>query len=327
MAASACASQQASDGRSESELDSAITLQLADGSVARGLPIAAYDHAGWWWDAAPEVTYALFDEARASEVPELDRSLRFVDRSELAPGQVPPAVTASSAGTGAFASWMRSRGVVLGRLPLDGVATVLNGHERWHLDEGGFGDFAWDLVREAAPGRTYRTDGLTNEDYAVWDSPVYLPTGGYVVDVDDTAPDNPPGVVPPGSLRDVKNNMVGVEVAGAYYVYLLHFRQGSIPRASRGTCEPQVAGVRCVEPGAFLPAGTYLGRAGNAGVTYEPHVHVTAYYWDASREPKRSWSVPAEFASLYRRAPGEASSRLDGYAVPKTGDALSNEPF
>ncbi len=321
----ACTSQSGSERVAESELASAVTLRLADGTVARGVPLAAYDHAAWWWDAAAETTYALFDPARASPVPELDRSLRFVDRSQLAPDQAPPIVAADASPT--FMTWMRSRGVVLGRLPLDGVATVLNGHERWHLEEGGFGDFAWDLVRDGAAGHTYWTSGLTNEDYAVWDSPVYLPTGGVVVDVDDSAPDNVPGVLPPGSRKDVKNNMVGVQVAGAYYVYLLHFRQGSIPRASRGTCEPAVPGVRCIEPGAVLPLGTYLGRAGNSGVTFEPHLHLTTYYWDASRDPQRSWSVPSEIASVHRLAPGAAAPSLEGFSVPGSNDRLSNAPF
>jgi hypothetical protein len=71
---------------------------------------------------------------------------------------------------------------------------------------------------------------------------------------------------------------------------------------------------------------TYLGRAGNSGVTYEPHLHVTAYFWDATRIPARSWRIPSEFRTLYAAKNGQASSRVSSF-VPETDDALSNAPF
>jgi len=299
---------------SVSETESAVsarTVRLVDGSVVRGVPIAAYDHATWWWDASPEVTYALFDSSGWSATPGEDRSLRFIDQSRIAPGQ--RAILAPAEPPAAYRAWARNSGIVLQRLPLDGVAQVLNGNERWHRDEGGFGDFAWDLVRAFPDGATSHAPGTAVTDYAVWDAPVYLPTGGWVVDVDDSQPDNAPGSIPPGPMKSIVNNMIGVQVSGSYYVYLLHFRQGSIPRS--------------IERGQWLPAGTYVGRVGNSGVTYEPHLHVTAYFWDAERSPARSWSAPVEFANLYVRSATDAAATFRPWSVPAHDDAISNAPF
>jgi hypothetical protein len=128
-------------------------------------------------------------------------------------------------------------------------------------------------------------------------------------------------------MDQVVNNRVGVWLGGAYYLYLLHFRPGTIPTSARGTCEPVVPGVRCVDVGASLPAGTYLGRVGNSGVTYEPHLHVTLYFYDAADGPARSWSVPSEFADVWTAQDPSQGASFASWGVPQTGQWISAMGF
>ncbi len=299
-------------------------IALADGGSLQGHVIARYDHSSWWWDTSKDVTFAVFDDRSYRSEWDRDRSLRFLETSEFA--QAPPGPSLNDA----YREFIRMEAgyspLVMGRSPLDGVARVLAGNDGYHLHEGGFGDFAWDLVKTDISGEAYSGSGDKLTDYYVWDQPVYLPSGGWVVDVEDELEDNPPGEIPGGPMKEIGNNMVGVQLHGAYYLYVFHFKKGSVPRAKNKNCEPHILGVPCVETGVRLPTGSYLGRAGNSGVTYEPHVHIALYYYDTWREPERSWSVPTEFKDVF------VSTRWKGgvlspFAVPKTGTYISSTPF
>lgn len=303
------------DGGAPDAGDARVTFALRDGGVASGWLAAEYDHRAWWWTPSDELTWALLQPARFAPAP-LDRSVTFLSlRDVLDAGPMPawpqPAVF----------DFTRDAGLSLGRVPLDGVAYVITGHDGYHLQEDGYGNFAWDLVRTGVDGGRFTGAGADNADYLVWDAPVYLPTAGVVVEVVRDAPDNMPGGYDGGAV----NNLVGVRVGGAWAVYLLHFRQGTIPSRDAGTCEPAVPGVPCVEPGAALPAGAYLGRVGNSGVSLEPHLHVTMLYLDVVTG--RAWSVPTEFADVYvSGAPGAPTVRQD-FAAPLKGAHLSATPF
>jgi len=274
-----------------------VRLTLRDGGVVEGERIATYDHSIWWWEPADALTHAVFDPAGLAEWPE-DRSLRFIRSDAIVREEAIrwPAERHRDA--------MRRVGVALERVPLDGVATVITGHERYHLEENGYGDFAWDLVRTDARGDRFTGDGTRNADYLVWGEDVFLPTAGVVVEVVRDAPDQPPGALD----LDAVNNLVGVQIYGGYYLYLLHFQQGSIPAE--------------VEVGARLEAGALLGRVGNSGVSLEPHLHVTALAADRDADPLRTWSVPSEWVGVWvsrgRRA------RFEEHWVPESGDQLSS---
>ncbi|MCA9611016.1 MAG: M23 family metallopeptidase [Myxococcales bacterium] len=276
-------------------------LTTTDGATIEGELVARYDHARWWWDPAAEETLALFDPRGLAEWPD-DRSLTFVSSLDVAG----LAAVARPDGLSSYRDAMRDRGVRLERVPLDGVAYVITAGERYHLEESGYGDFAWDLVVLDAEGRSHSGDGLSNEDYLVWDREVRLPVSGIVVEVVADAPDVPPG---PADLSAV-NNLVGVQVYGGYYVYLLHLRQGSVP--------PEVV------VGARLDAGTVIGRAGNSGVSAEPHVHVVALAWDRDADPPRTWSVPAEWHDVWV---GPRAGTRREWVAPWSGDYVSNDPF
>jgi murein DD-endopeptidase MepM/ murein hydrolase activator NlpD len=127
-----------------------------------------------------------------------------------------------------------------------------------------------------------------------------------VVEVVGDAPDVAPG---PPDLAAV-NNLVGVQVYGGNYVYLLHLRQGSVP--------PEVV------VGARLAEGTVIGRVGNSGVSAAPHLHVVVLAFDRDAIPARTWSVPAEWRDVWI---GPRRGALREWAVPIGGDYVSSEAF
>lgn len=276
-------------------------LHLAEGGTVRGALAAVYDHSAFW-DASTRKTYGIFDPTRFAPYP-LDETIRFFASTEISSIEN---ITAAPAG--AYVDFLRKEGIVLRRPPLEGVSFVIEGNEGYHLEEDGYGNFAWDLVRTFPDGSRFKGVGAANTDYATWDEPVVLPTAGIVIEVVRSAPDNVPGAYPQGAV----NNMVGVYLGGQYYVYILHFKQDSIPMN--------------IEVGTHLEEGAYLGRAGNSGVTLEPHVHTTLLYYTLDVAEPRTWSVPGEFANTYvSDAPGGAT-RMP-YSVPKRGQYVSRTPF
>ena len=300
----------------ESGPDSGDTaLELADGGTVRGRVVATYDHATFW-DASPEKTYAVFEQGRFGDYPD-DRSLHFVSSLGLAR---PAGAVAPDTG---FRDFLRKQNIVLFRSPLDGISFVIRGNDGYHLEENGYGHYAWDLEKVKSDGSRFRGAGVANEDYETWDAPVLLPTAGVVVEVERNGRDNVPGSYPPNAV----NNMVGVWLGGHYYVYILHFRADTIPTDANATCAPAVPGVPCVKVGAWLPAGSYLGRAGNSGVSLEPHVHVTLLYYDVDTPTPRTWSIPGELSEAHVARSASGPSTLHEFAVPRTGDYISDRAF
>ncbi|MEL6177747.1 MAG: hypothetical protein AAFS10_02290 [Myxococcota bacterium] len=96
-------------------------------------------------------------------------------------------------------------------------------------------------------------------------------------------------------------------------MYLLHLREGSIPDD--------------IEPGQILQAGTFVGRVGNSGVTLEPHLHMTAFWYDAAAEEPRYWSVPMEFADIYVSPGPEGPGIFYDYIDPPGRSWIASEPF
>ncbi|MBH25596.1 MAG: hypothetical protein CMH57_14325 [Myxococcales bacterium] len=279
-------------------------LVLDGGETVSGELIATFNHNYWWDNSAPELTYALFEPDAYAPFPD-DRSVTLVSSRDVR--SVRRAV--GEPGRVSYARLLRQRGLVLSQVPIEGPTHVITGHESYHREENGFGDYAWDLVLTDEGGARFDGDGTENADHYVWDAEVTLPVAGYVVEVVRDQPDNDPGFYKPGSL----SNYIGLQVGGSYYVYLLHLREGTIPDD--------------IEPDMVLPAGTYVGRVGNSGVTLEPHLHMTAFWYDADAEQPRYWSVPMEFNNIYVSPSPLGPGVFHEHVDPPGRSWIASEPF
>jgi hypothetical protein len=273
--------------------------EMGEPTVVSGELIAVYDHSRWWKNPTGETTLALFAAERFADWPD-DRSVLFVERSDIV------RVTKSPLTAPPFRAWSHGRGIGIG-VPLDGPAWVMAGHERHHLEENGFGDYAYDLGVAQSGGRRWSGDGLDLSDYFSWDIPATSPVDGFVVEVELDHPDMPVGLPPD---LEAAENLVGLWLVGGYHVYILHYRQGSLPVD--------------LAVGDFVAAGTPLGRIGNSGTSLEPHLHLALLYWDQERA--RYWSLPVDFHDVHvAAAPTGSEPRIR--MAPLGGVWVSNEPF
>lgn len=276
-------------------------LTLVDGEVIEGELIAVSDQS-LWWDAADKRWLVIFDPAGIAPTPD-DRRLRFVPESEVV-SRESVVLTQQT-----WSEHLRALGVTWLEPPLANVSHVLRGNDGYHLEEDGYSDFAWDLVRTDASGVRYTGSGVQNEDFLVWNAPVYASAGGVVMEVVRGAVDNAPGAYPAGAV----DNRIRLRIDDSLYASYLHFRQDSIPE--------------WIDAGATVQSGDLLGRVGNSGVTLEPHLHLTVHYWASDGQGGgRMWSVPSEWADLHHAQAPSGSTSADWW-VPQTGEWVSAAPF
>ena len=142
------------------------------------------------------------------------------------------------------------------RLPIEGTWYVLWGGRTWEDNpHSSVNDqrFALDLLIWKGPG-SFDGDGTRNEQYFCWGKPVVAPADGRVVFAEDGVYDNVPGRVNPAKLY---GNHLVLEHGNGEYSLLGHLMRGSL----------------LVKAGERVRAGQLLGRAGNSGVSTEPHLH------------------------------------------------------
>ncbi|WP_194852464.1 peptidoglycan DD-metalloendopeptidase family protein [Nonlabens antarcticus] len=113
---------------------------------------------------------------------------------------------------------------------------------------------AFDLVITDENGRSYKSDGTTNEDYYAFGKELIAPTNGTVVVATDGIEDNIPGQM---NTVDSLGNAVVLKTESGEYIYFAHLKRNSIK----------------VKQGQKVVAGDVLGLCGNSGNSSEPHLH------------------------------------------------------
>ena len=113
---------------------------------------------------------------------------------------------------------------------------------------------AFDIIITDAKGRSYKTDGKTNEDYYAFGKELLAPCNGEIVLVVDGVKDN---VVGEMNTFNVGGNMVIIKTASNEFLVFCHFKHQSIK----------------VKEGQKIKHGQLLGLCGNTGNSSEPHLH------------------------------------------------------
>lgn len=119
--------------------------------------------------------------------------------------------------------------------------------------------YATDIVKLNRWGFSYRRLLIPkiNEEFEIYEEPVYSPCQGVVVEIVDGIDDNRP------FSRDYPYN-VGNHIVfrgeGDVYIIMGHLKAGTLK----------------VKPGMSIEAGTLLGLIGSSGLSPRPHIHMQA---------------------------------------------------
>ncbi len=143
------------------------------------------------------------------------------------------------------------------KLPFDEEWTVVSGGPKpegnVHINDAAQ-LHAFDWVIKDAKRQSYKTDGLTNEDYYAFKKQVLAPCDGQIYLIVDGIQDNKPGTP---NLDEPLGNYLIIETPNREFIYLTHFFQNSIK----------------VIQNQEVKAGQVLGLCGNSGSVSEPTIH------------------------------------------------------
>jgi len=143
------------------------------------------------------------------------------------------------------------------QLPFDGEWTVIWGGDTKELNyhvENQAQKNAIDIVIKDEKGNSFKTDGITNEDYYAFGKELIAPCDGEIVLVVDGIKDNKPGELNP---MYAPGNTVIVKTDENEYLFFAHFKQNSLS----------------VKQGQKIKQGELLDLCGNSGNSSEPHLH------------------------------------------------------
>lgn len=180
------------------------------------------------------------------------------------------------------------------RLPFNGWWNVAKGgvhRDNSHSWEIFTQRYAYDLYILDDSGKSHRGDGTQLTDYYCFDQPVFAPADGTVValrtDVADYTGVGDSSI--DWRTRDFRGNHVVIRQGDGEFIFIAHFKQGSI----------QVAEGDCVS------VGQELGRCGNSGFSTEPHIHI---HLQSKRSMWTSAGLPLTFSAFERERNGQTES-------------------
>jgi hypothetical protein len=113
---------------------------------------------------------------------------------------------------------------------------------------------AFDFVITDENGKSFRTNGQSNEDYYCFGEKIISPCDGVVVMAVDGIKDNTPAKM---NSTFITGNTVVLKTAKGEFIYLCHFKNHSV----------------AVKEGQQVKQGELLGLCGNSGHSSEAHLH------------------------------------------------------
>ncbi|MEY8848533.1 DUF3887 domain-containing protein [Psychroserpens sp. XS_ASV72] len=156
---------------------------------------------------------------------------------------------------------------------------------------------AFDIVITDAEGKSFKTDGKTNEDYYAFGKELIAPCDAEVVLVVDGIKDNIPGELNP---IYVPGNTVILKTDNNEYLFFAHFKQHSI----------------VVKQGQQVKQGELLGLCGNSGNSSEAHLH---FHIQNIENMNHATGVKCFFDEIY------VNGKIEKEYSPIKGDKIKNK--
>jgi murein DD-endopeptidase MepM/ murein hydrolase activator NlpD len=176
-----------------------------------------------------------------------------------------------------------------------GAGPTLHSHHRWLTIE----EFAYDIVKLGADGKTHGGDGSKFSDYYAYGAPVLAAADGEVVETVSDVPEDLSAMRRPdetqdayrtrlmeeqgkrlsGGVRGIAGNLIVIEHGNGEFSIYAHLQPGSVR----------------VEKGQKVKAGDAIAALGSSGNSTEPHLH-----FQISDGPNvlKAAAIPARFVDI-----------------------------
>jgi len=151
--------------------------------------------------------------------------------------------------------WVAGNGLAARKLNFHRGAVVpvggrLSGTERFAVD--------WIRVDPSAkPLTAFKGDPTKNESYLSFDQPLVAVADGTVVSVVSDQPNVPPRALSRIPFAQLTGNRIIVDIGNGVFALYAHLKNNGVP----------------VKVGEKVKKGQVIGRLGNSGSTFEPHLH------------------------------------------------------
>ena len=156
---------------------------------------------------------------------------------------------------------------------------------------------AFDIVITDKNGKSFKTDGKTNEDYYAFGKELIAPCDAEVVLSVDGIKDNIPGELNP---IYIPGNTVILKTKNDEFLFFAHFKQNSI----------------VVKQGQKVKQGELLGLCGNSGNSSEAHLH---FHIQNIEDMNKATGAKSYFSEIF------VNGKLNKDYSPIKGEEVKNE--